>query len=77
VKSTNKHKLKKLENRKKNKKITDPEDLESEPPPPSEKKQQTVKEAKKIELRENLRDLIKPRLLNLLIGRARENNLNP
>ena len=61
MKSTNRLKLKSLKSLKKKEKLRYPDkDLESEPPPPPEKKQQTFKEAQKtIQLRENLRNLLK------------------
>ena len=71
---------KKLKNQKKEqKKLTDPEDLESEPPPPSDKKQQTVKEAKKtIEIREKLRNLLKQIQATEIIDReSKEKEFKP
>ena len=63
---------------KERKKLTDPEEVESEPPPPK-KKQQTVQEAKKtIQLRDNLRTLLKQTQANELVDtEEKENQFKP
>ena len=47
MESTNEHKLKKIkESKKEQRKLTDPEDLESEPHPPSEKNSKPLRKLK-------------------------------
>jgi hypothetical protein len=71
VKSTQAQAEKFKEVEKERKALIGPEDVESEPEPPRKKRRQTVQEAKKkhIQLRENLRNLVKQTQANEIIDR--------